>query len=508
MCGILATFARADVPLEGFAKRLSTIQSRGPDDSAIYSPEKGVILGFNRLAINGNDDDSNQPFRMGDITLVCNGEIFNHKELEEELNYTPVSESDCEVLIPAYHRWGPLEMCNHLDAEFAFVLYDKKLSKIVAARDPYGVRPLFINMGGLIASELKAIAPLYAEQFKPGYVYCNDGSVTTYTPYKKSFTGSMPGLSISPPHPEDTVYTLLCQAVKKRMMCENGGVCCLLSGGLDSSLVASLAQRYSTDPIHTFSIGLPGSPDLQYARKVADHIGSVHHEVLATEEEFIRAIPDVIKAIESYDITTVRASVGNYLIAKHIRDNTQFKVVLNGDYADEVFGGYLYLRLAPGDNEFATERDKLLKNICYFDSLRSDRCICAWGLEARAPFADKALVDYILHLDSSITSCRDKQEKWILRKAFDGMGLIPDEVLWRQKEAFSDGVSSTTRSWYQVAADAQSPMTEEEYYKKVFIDNYGENNLDVIPYKWMPKWGNTKDPSARTLGIYLKASSD
>lgn len=505
MCGILATFANAGVPLEEFAKRLAKIQPRGPDDSAIHSPTNGVILGFNRLSINGNDDESNQPFRVGDITLVCNGEIFNHRELEEELNYTPVSGSDCEVLIPAYHRWGPIEMCNRLDAEFAFVLYDNKTSRIVAARDPYGVRPLFINKCGLIASELKAIAPLRAEQFKPGYVYCSDGGYTTYSPYKRV---ASPEWTISPPHPEDDVYALLCQSVKKRMMCENGGVCCLLSGGLDSSLVASLAQRYSSDPIHTFSIGLPGSPDLEYARKVADHIGSVHHEVLATEDEFIRAIPDVIRAIESYDTTTVRASVGNYLIAKYIRENTQFKVVLNGDYADEVFGGYLYLRLAPSDSEFGIERDALLRNICYFDSLRSDRCICAWGLEARAPFADKALVEYVLGLQNSITSCRTKQEKWILRKAFDGMGVIPDEILWRQKEAFSDGVSSTTRSWYKIAADAQAPMTEDEYYKKIFIEAYGENNLGVIPYKWMPKWGNTTDPSARTLEIYLKASDN
>lgn len=506
MCGILSSFGKSNITLVEFTKRLAKIQSRGPDDSAIYSPSKGVILGFNRLIINGNDDGSAQPFKIGDITLICNGEIFNHRELEDELNYSPISGSDCEVLIAAYHRWGPLEMCNHLDAEFAFVLYDRKLSKLVAARDPYGVRPLFISNEGLIASELKAIAPLCAEQFKPGYVYCEDNDTTCYTPYRRPVVNAPPGHDISPPYPADTVYTLLCHSVKKRMMCENGGVCCLLSGGLDSSLVASLAQRYSTEPIHTFSIGLPGSPDLKYARIVADHIGSVHHEVLATEDEFIGAIPHVIRAIESYDTTTVRASVGNYLIAKHIRENTQFKVVLNGDYADEVFGGYLYLRLAPSDDEFGAERNKLLNNIHYFDSLRSDRCICAWGLEARAPYADKSLVEYVLRLRNSITSCRAKQEKWILRSAFDGMGLIPDAILWRQKEAFSDGVSNTTRSWYRIAADAQAPLTEDEYYKKVFVDAYGDNNLGIIPYKWMPKWGDATDPSARTLKIYNGSS--
>ena len=506
MCGILAAFGKYDLGLTAFARLLEKIQARGPDDSSIYSPVDGVMLGFNRLAINGNDDSANQPFRVGDVSLICNGEIFNHKELEEELGYTPASGSDCEVLIAAYHRWGPLGMCDHLDAEFAFVLYDKKFNRIVASRDNYGVRPLFIDQGGMISSELKAMSCCdNARQFTPGKVFCSDGEYTFY-----GFPGGtrVPNIKIDPPMPEETIYDLMCVAVKKRMMCENGGVCCLLSGGLDSSLVASLAQRYSATPIHTFSIGLPGSPDLKFARQVADHIGSVHHEVVKTEDEFIQAIPDVIRAIESYDTTTVRASVGNYLIAKYIRENTQFKVVLNGDYADEVFGGYLYMKLAPTDEEFGLERDRLLANICFFDSLRSDRCICAWGLEARAPFADKDLVRYVIHLADKNLSSREIQEKWVLRKAFDGSGLIPDDILWRQEEAFTDGVSSTERSWYKIAAEAQAPLTEDEYYKKIFCDAYGEKNLGVIPYKWMPKWGNTQDPSARTLDIYLKAGSD
>jgi len=501
MCGILASFGDDGISLHTFTKMLERISSRGPDDSAVYSPRDGILMGFNRLAINGNDESASQPFRIGDVTLICNGEIFNHKELENELGYTPISGSDCEVLVPAYHRWGAVGMCQRLDAEFSFVLYDKKLRRVIAARDPYGVRPLFISMRSkMISSELKAISSyIKPEQFKPGHVFVSSCYDDYYAPYMA--VGWM-AMDISPPNPEKTVHDLMCNSVKKRMMCENGGVCCLLSGGLDSSLVSALAQRYSDTPIHTFSIGFADSPDLYYAKQVAEYIGSVHHEIIATEDEFIAAIPDVIRSIESYDITTVRASVGNYLVAKYIRENTKFKVVLNGDYADELFGGYLYMKLAPSDIEFFHERDKLLRNICYFDSLRSDRCICAWGLEARAPFADKELVSFVRQLAPAIVSSRDKQEKWILREAFSGTGLIPDNVLWRKKEAFSDGVSSIKRSWYKIAVDAQAPMTEEEYYKKVFCDSHGKDNLHVIPYKWMPRWGNTGDPSARTLEVY------
>ena len=512
MCGIITTYEAPGIDITHVMNALETLYPRGPDDITIKDVGNDVIMGFSRLSINGNDNSACQPFNINGITLVCNGEIFNHKELEDELGYHPVSGSDCEVLIPAYHRWGPIGMCEKLDAEFAFVLYDKKLDRIVASRDPYGVRPLFKGVvgpagGHVFASEMKAIVGMprvrNIMQFKPGHVMVISPNTISYETYLTS--SQLSYHAISPPNPGGGVYNLLCGAVNKRMMCENGGVCCLLSGGLDSSLVSALAQIYSDEPIHTFSIGLEGSPDLKYAKKVANHIKSIHHEVIATEEEFINAIPEVIRVTETYDTTTIRASVGNYLVAKYIRENTDFKVVLNGDYADEVCGGYLYLKLAPNKLEFEHERNKLLKNIHYFDSLRSDRCICAWGLEARAPFADKEFVRYYTGIDSSVSSPRDRCEKWLLRDAFDGVGLLPDEILWRQKEAFSDGVSSMDRSWYTIAAQAQAPLTEDEYYKKVFCEHYGKENMSVIPYKWMPKWGDTTDPSARTLDIYLKA---
>ena len=514
MCGIIAAYEAPGVDIINIADCIEKIYPRGPDDMGIKDVGNDVILGFSRLAINGNDGYAQQPFQMNGVTLVCNGEIFNHKELEEELCYQPKSGSDCEVLIPAYHRWGAIGMCEKLDAEFAFILYDKRKDRIVAARDPYGVRPLFKGQvgyaqGHVFASEMKAIIGIPnvrdITQFKPGHVMVSSPGIISYETYLTPSQRQVPSIhSISPPNPEFEVYNLLCNAVKKRMMCENGGVCCLLSGGLDSSLVSALAQRYSDEPIHTFSIGLEGSPDLKYAKKVANHIKSIHHEVLVTEEDFIAAIPEVIRVIESYDTTTVRASVGNYLVAKYIRENTDFKVVLNGDYADEVCGGYLYLKLAPSKDAFEEERSKLLKNIHYFDSLRSDRCICAWGLEARAPFADRDFVKYYTGIDSSVSAPRDQCEKWLLRFAFDKTGLLPNEILWRQKEAFSDGVSSTARSWYTIAAQAQAPLPEDEYYKKIFCQHYGVENMSVIPYKWMPKWGNTNDPSARTLDIYLK----
>ena len=366
MCGILCVAGATSTNVVGVAKGLERIQSRGPDSSSLWSPTSDVIMGFNRLSINGNDGGSNQPFKFGDVSLVCNGEIFNHKELEKELDYTPTSGSDCEVLVAAYRRWGPRKMCAKLDAEFAFFLYDKTYNRVVVSRDPYGVRPLFhgntVNNELVVSSELKGMKDLAVEdarQFKPGYVYVHnmDTDEQEYIPYNpKGYLKNY----INCPTPEKTVKSLVMKAVKKRLMCENGGVCCLLSGGLDSSLVASIAAHYSEKPIHTFSIGLKGAPDLEYAKMVADHIGSVHHEVIVSEDDFIDAIPDVIRAIESYDVTTVRASVGNYLIAKYIRENTGFKVVLNGDYADEVCGGYLYTKLAPSRLEFEMECERLV----------------------------------------------------------------------------------------------------------------------------------------------------
>ena len=519
MCGILGVVGKIEPAL--FESCLKSISHRGPDNSnSIECDGPGVTFGFNRLIVNGDGVYANQPFVDENTTwAICNGEIFNHKEIENTIEYSPMSGSDCEVLIPAFKFWSFPTFCNKLDAEFALMMYDTITKTLWVARDPYGVRPLFwgqTDTGAYaFASEMKALHTICrsCEQFHPGHFMRVDcqGTVPVMAEYTRYSVGlqAIGYKYLSNVYACNKIRHLLSSAVQKRLMCDAGGVCCLLSGGLDSSLVSGLANRFSRDPIHTFSIGMKGSTDLAYAKEVADSIGSVHHTVCLPESEFLGAIPEVIRAIESYDVTTVRASVGNYLIGKYIKENTSFKVVLNGDYSDEVTGGYLYMKLAPGKDEFHTECKRLVDNIHYFDSLRSDRCICAHGLEARAPFADKEFVEFYLSMDPGVSSPPGKMEKYLLRDAFRCDMLIPDNVLWRTKEAFSDGVSGVENSWHVIArkhAMSLGFVSEEEYYKSVFDDEYGQHNRGVIPYKWMPKYCDSTDPSARTICTHTTPS--
>jgi asparagine synthase (glutamine-hydrolysing) len=321
------------------------------------------------------------------------------------------------------------------------------------------------------------------------------------------------------------------KAVQKRLMTERP-VAALLSGGLDSSLVAALVQQelkqVGAELLQTFSIGFEGSEDLRCAHIVADHIGSNHKEVVLTPDDFFAAIPEVIQAIESFDITTVRASVGNYLVSKAIREKTDCKVVFNGDGSDELLGGYMYFYNAPSDEAFEAESQRLLKDIHLFDVLRSDRCISSNGLEARTPFLDKQFVAVAQGIATKLRRpVKGSQcEKWILRKAFSGSGLLPEEILWRKKEAFSDGVSgSKEKSWYQICQEKSleevgddwvskassfphlTPQTAEAYYYRVLFDRfYRTAQLAAVPYPWMPKWSpGATDPSARTLDVYTSS---
>jgi asparagine synthase (glutamine-hydrolysing) len=382
------------------------------------------------------------------------------------------------------------------------------------------------NGGRVWASELKAIPAdcLTIAPFPPGTwrEYSLSGDLLSEQRYH-----TIPWIKVSAPNPSTALVSALRDAVEKRMMSERP-VGALLSGGLDSSLVAALASRSAVKQgqrLHTFSIGMPGSTDLVFARKVADHIGSAHHEILLTKQDFLDAIEPVIKAIESYDITTVRASVGNWLVAKWIRDHTDIKVVLNGDGSDEVGGGYLYFYRAPSDEAFEAESERLLEEIHLFDVLRSDRSISSHGLEPRTPFLDKQLV---ATWRSLLTVLRrpsgDRMEKHVLREAFSIVDptLLPEDVLWRKKEAFSDGVSSTEESWYVTVgkhAEAMGlvadptwthnpPATAEGiYYRQVFERLY-PNRESVIPHMWMPRWiPGATDPSARTLKeLYVESS--
>jgi len=362
----------------------------------------------------------------------------------------------------------------------------------------------------------------YITPFPPGTVWFSDEPYLFSAYYSYSYPVTEEGTE---EEICNNIRDLLTKSVEKRMMSERE-IGCLLSGGLDSSLISALVSKNmkaNGKKLKTFSIGMEGSPDLEYAKKVAEHIDSEHHVVQLTSQEFLDAIETVIYNIESYDTTTVRASVGNYLVSKYIRENTNCKVVFNGDGADEVCMGYVYNQNAPSDEEFYYENIRLLREIHYFDVLRSDRSISSNGLEPRTPFLDKDFVEYYMNIEPEHKRFgkNNKPEKYLLRKAFEESGLLPDEVLWRHKCAFSDGVSSIENSWHKTLKQfVDSQLSDEEFelikkntehckpilkesafYRKIYESYYGEH-VALIPHFWMPRWTNVTDPSARELSNY------
>jgi asparagine synthase (glutamine-hydrolysing) len=528
MCGIF--FYKGNKFLkEDLLNNFNKIINRGPDSSRIIS-EQNNIFGFHRLAINDLSDNGMQPFINDNIYLICNGEIYNHKNLKNEYVLNTQSNSDCEVIIHLYKLLGIEETCKLLDGVFSFVLYDKNKDVVYVARDPYGVRPLFIgytiDSELFVCSELKGIHDkcVYCKQFSPG-TFLEYKDVENYS-FKKYYQKDY---KINLCQPEDFILSCiknkLFQSVKKRLLSDRP-IGALLSGGLDSSLICGIIcklykEKNINNKLKTFSIGIKGSTDLEYAQNVSDYIGSEHHNIECTEEDFLKAISDVIYNIESYDTTTVRASVGNYLVAKYIKENTDIVVLFNGDGSDEQ-SGYRYLRNAPDKKEFHKECLKLLNNINYFDVLRSDRSVSSkWGLEARTPFLDKEFVEYYMTIDSNLKMYNDKNklpEKYLLRKAFENENIIPDEVLWRPKEAFSDGCSSETRSWHKVIQEyvdklitdeefnrnknkykINPPQLKESYFYRKIFESFYPGKANVIPYFWLPNWSDEIDPSAREL---------
>jgi asparagine synthase (glutamine-hydrolysing) len=516
---------------------------RGPEFSTIGEEGMKVIMGFHRLAINGLNSESNQPIRIGDIVLICNGEIYNYKELYELLGDTvnPTTASDCEIIVHLYMQYGMEHTLSVLDGEFAFVLLDQSAhlphSLVYIARDPFGVRPLYIsNVGSGVgfASEMKMLAGHAPEggalegcvsHFAPGYVSTYELSTGIHPTWTLAsnvpFFLPRPVSVFSHADPRLAIFTKLENAVRKRVNNTERPVACLLSGGLDSSLIASISASMVQVPIETYSIGLSGSEDLAYARKVADHIGSKHTEIVLSENDFLTAIPEVIEAIESYDTTTVRASIGNYLLGKYIAANSDCKVILNGDGADEVAGGYLYMHACPNALEFDRETRRLLREIHKYDVLRSDKSIASHGLEPRTPFLDRDFVDTYLSIppEQRFHPGKGTQEKYLLREAFSGKRVpdgsrtyLPDEVLWRRKEAFSDGVSKTTRSLYEIIQEHVEtleggkvnvsnvpPITREQHYYRSIFERLYEGQGNIISHFWMPKYVDATDASARTI---------
>lgn len=544
MCGIFSVINR-EID-NNIYKAFLKGKARGPEDSCIQTNDNNVILGFHRLAINGLNSESSQPFRISNCKLICNGEIYNYKSLANEHNIILKTDSDCEIIIHLYKKFGIHSTLQLLDGVFAFVLLDELNNNIFIARDRFGVRPLFKqiieevttefgNNFYVYASELKVIKSLnygYESHIKPfepatytSFIYTNG----YYSIQEEQSYYSFPKIDHSLSD-SNLIYSQIVEfftdAVKKRVVdTTERPIACLLSGGLDSSIVAALvAKYYGAENLETYSIGLFGSEDLKYANIVAQYLGTKHTSVTLTEDEFFEAIPEVIKNIESYDTTTVRASVGNYLIGKYIKNNSNAKVIFNGDGSDELMGGYLYFNFSPNSTEFDKECKRLLKDIHYFDVLRSDRSISSHGLEPRTPFLDYQWVNKFLSISPDIRFNSEEPEKFLFRHAFQKLypDLLPNDILWRTKEAFSDGVSSLNKSWFLIISEKiqylykfdfikssldeiiqnDNNMTlEKAYYKFLFNKDY--LNLDhIIPYLWMPKFVNATDASARTLKSY------
>jgi asparagine synthase (glutamine-hydrolysing) len=603
MCGIWGLLSLKTITTDGalLYSKFNSIKSRGPDKSTFIS-NSNYIVGFHRLAIMDQSTNGDQPFSytyhytnennsnkyLRTIYVITNGEIYNWKQLRSDIdiqeycnkiNYEYKSNSDCEVLLPMFLRYidndsytnnkelfqdGLDEMLNRLDGEFSFAIFDihQNLStnnihtNLWIGRDRFGIRPLFFTklneytVG--FGSELKSLVGLdnsnRVEQIDPRSWYYWGGSLDLpekLVKYNKLYysVGLLP--IARNPDPQDvyrTCRTLLTKSVVDRLHSDRE-VGCLLSGGLDSSLVAAIASNELKKQgriLRTFSIGMEGSPDVKYAKIVAKHIGSLHTNFDVPENEWLDAIREVIRISETFDKTTVRATTGQYLISKKIAETTNIKVLLIGDGSDEATGGYLYFHKAPDPMALHFETQRLLHWIHYYDVLRADRGVATNGLEARVPFLSHEFINFYFQVDPVMrmpkshtlsTNQTNVYEKYLLRKSFEGTGLLPECVLWRKKEAFSDGVSSESKSWYQIVQEKANeefsddkfnllvsvyknyslitgeniviPDTKEALYYHLIFDEYYPLQYHTIPYYWMPKWiEGATDPSARTLQIY------
>ena len=520
MCSIMGYCSpRAD--RRAFEEGFSRTVTRGPDDSRIVDTGAG-LLGFHRLAIMGLHPEGMQPFGLNGSFLVCNGEIYGFEKLKQKLSekYTFVSQSDCEILLPLYQEHG-VEMFSMLDAEFALILYDAETGDFVAARDPIGIRPLYYGYDKegaiLFASEPKNLLDLTDKimPFPPGH-YFKDGQFVCYCDLTKVENICHDDL--------DTICSnireKLIAGVEKRLVAD-AKVGFLLSGGLDSSLVCSIAAKRSKTPIKTFAIGMSEDAiDLKYAREVAEHIGSDHTEVIITKDSVLSALEWVIMVLGTYDITTIRASMGMYLLCEAIHKNTDIRVLLTGEISDELFG-YKYTDFAPSAEAFQKEAEKRLRELHMYDVLRADRCISVNSLEARVPFGDLDFVKYVMSIDPEKKLNKYGKGKYLLRRAFEGE-YLPESILYREKAAFSDAVGHSMVDYLKEFAASHytdeefehrrcaynhaRPFTKESlFYREIFEKYYPGQSEMVIDF-WMPNksWDgcDVNDPSARVLSNY------
>jgi len=554
MCGICVLWGSDAAITESVHNAcLDALTPRGPDITKSEFLEHSasgttVAVGFTRLHIRGSAGGAEQPFRMSDGRMVlCNGEIFNSDILIPQLGLNvPEGSSDCAV-IPALLERGDMDLATlarQLDGDFAIVVVDLSAGLVEVARDPYGVRPLYWASGATanqwfgIVSELKGF-PAGAQRvhlIQPGstQTFHLNGDISEpriwhQVPWLKIpyWGSSVEGLAAG----GAALRNALTEAVAKRLnTVREVGAC--LSGGLDSSLVAAIAAKLLANHgkrLHTYSVGMAGSSDLHHARLVADHIGSIHHEQILTPEQCLASIPVVIQAIETFDITTVRASVGNYMVGALVKKVTPaVKVVLNGDGSDEALGGYLYMRSAPDTAAFEAETDRLLREIHRYDVARSERSMAVHGLESRSPFLDRQFITVARALPTeALMTTASMMEKTILRTAFADTNLLPATVLWRRKEAFSDGISQADKSWFEMAKEegerwasrsegkdgtndtVNSPKTPEAaWYRHLWSQSFPQAAAaEVAPVMWMPRFvADASDPSARTLAAYGAAN--
>lgn len=558
MCGIwlylLNENKTTSKEMINYYKSFSNIRPRGPDRSHIIELHKyGIVCGFHRLSIMDVSPKADQPFiidtedRM--IYAMCNGEVYNFHDLCKEYELKPKTNSDCEVIPLIYEKYGIDKLVNVLHGEYAFIIIDinkeKQETEIFVVNDRFGVRPLFYakDINGLnFSSELKGIYSLdaskqgsnnpkyyeYVKRFKPRTYMkiVKEGKIWNYEEVEYYSIKKIPTIIYNIEDAKSKIRESLTKAVISRLE-SNRPLGCMLSGGLDSSLVASIASqelKKHGQKLRTFSVGMPNSTDEKYAKMVAEHIDSEHTHIELDQSVFLETIPQIVWITETYDITTVRASTGQYLGPKMISEMTDIKVLLIGDGSDEVASGYMYFHKTPSAEEMHKENIRLVEDIHLYDGLRADRGIASNGIEARVPFLDHSFIETYLSIDPKLRVPTNGMEKWLLRESFKDTGLLPHEVLYRKKEAFSDGISSKKKSWYEIIHEYVNELYTEEdynkkkveyeylkpvskeslYYRELFSHYFGYGNVcEVIPYYWLPKWvGATTEPSARTLSIY------
>ena len=560
MCAIVACY-KSTLAINELRKTIlkagKKLRHRGPDSNGLYISDNGIALLHERLSIIDPESGA-QPFDNQDIILSVNGEIYNYKELKEEyvninVKYEFKTKSDCEIIIPLYLEYGINKCINLLSGMFSFILYDKKNNLMYVVRDHIGITPLYqgYSTDGSIwfASEMKALTDICnnIQHFPPGNYWRSD-DILSY--YKWDSSNWLNKDHIGQDKLDyDTIYCSFLHSVRTRMQSDvPWGL--LLSGGLDSSLVASIVCKYIpqnsqwSEMLHSFSIGLEGSPDLKAAQKVADYIGisNRHHTYTYTIQEGIDVLSDVIYHLETYDITTIRASTPMFLLSRKIRA-LGIKMVLSGEGADEIFGGYLYFHKAPNKHEFHKETQDKLKKLYLYDCLRANKSTAAWGIEVRVPFLDKDFLNMAMNIDPEEKMIKDgKMEKHIMRQTFCRKeatthfgDFLPDDILWRQKEQFSDGVSGDKDNWIEElkkyaeneVSDRQmefahilfpynTPKTKEGYlYRKIFTEHFPLESYaktveqeDTIACStkraidWDESFKNNKDPSGRVIDVY------